>query len=57
LELLARQMNAKPVFIEDHVVQAAAERMQASRDSDAYGWMEWQALVRTVEKQGADFRR
>ena len=57
LELLARQMNAKPVFIEDRVVHAVGERIRAARDSDAYGWMEWQALVRTVEKQGADFRR
>jgi ribulose-5-phosphate 4-epimerase/fuculose-1-phosphate aldolase len=57
LELLARQMNAKPVMIEDQVVHAVGERIGAVRDSDAYGWMEWQALVRTVEKNGADFRR
>jgi ribulose-5-phosphate 4-epimerase/fuculose-1-phosphate aldolase len=57
LELIARQMNAKPVMIEPHVVAAAAERMQAVRDSEAYGLMEWEALVRTVEKKGADFRK
>lgn len=57
LELLARQMNAKPVMIEDGVVHAVGERIRIARDSDAYGLLEWQALVRTVEKQGADFRR
>jgi ribulose-5-phosphate 4-epimerase/fuculose-1-phosphate aldolase len=57
LELIARQMNAKPVMIEPHVVAAAAERMKTVRDSEAYGLMEWEALVRTVEKKGADFRR
>ena len=57
LELLARQMNAKPVMIEAPVVHAVGERIKAARDSDAYGLMEWQGLVRTVEKHGADFRR
>ncbi|HEX5453764.1 MAG TPA: class II aldolase/adducin family protein [Stellaceae bacterium] len=57
LELLARQMNAKPVLIDDHVVHAAAERMKAVRDSATYGLLDWQGIVRTVEKQGADFRR
>jgi ribulose-5-phosphate 4-epimerase/fuculose-1-phosphate aldolase len=57
LELLARQMNAKPVMIEEHVVHAAAEHMKAARDSEAYGLLEWEALVRTVEKKGADFRK
>jgi ribulose-5-phosphate 4-epimerase/fuculose-1-phosphate aldolase len=57
LELLARQMNAKTVLIDDHVVHAVGERIRAARDSEAYGLMEWQALVRTVEKNGADFRK
>ena len=57
LELLARQMNAKPVMVDDHVVAAAAERMKAIRDGEAYGLMEWQGIVRSVERRGADFRR
>ena len=57
LELVARQMNAKPVMIEPHVVQEAAERMKAVRDTDTYGLLDWQGIVRTVEKRGADFRR
>jgi ribulose-5-phosphate 4-epimerase/fuculose-1-phosphate aldolase len=57
LELLARQMNAEPVMVEPQVVQAAAERMRALRDTETYGLMDWQGIVRTVEKRGADFRR
>jgi ribulose-5-phosphate 4-epimerase/fuculose-1-phosphate aldolase len=57
LELLARQMNAKPVMVEAQVVLAAAERMQSVRDTETYGLMDWQGIVRTAEKRGADFRR
>jgi len=57
LELIARQMNAEPVMIEPYVVHAAAERMKTVRDTETYGLMDWQGMVRTVEKQGADFRR
>jgi ribulose-5-phosphate 4-epimerase/fuculose-1-phosphate aldolase len=57
LELLARQMNAEPVMVEAQVVLAAAERMQSVRDTETYGLMDWQGIVRTVEKRGADFRR
>ncbi|HEX3863015.1 MAG TPA: class II aldolase/adducin family protein [Stellaceae bacterium] len=57
LELIARQMGVAPVMVEPPVVQAAATRMQSLRDTETYGLMEWQGLVRTVEKQGADFRR
>jgi hypothetical protein len=31
--------------------------MKKIRDTDGYGLMEWTALVRTVERKGADFRR
>jgi hypothetical protein len=31
--------------------------MSAIRDSDAYGLTEWQGIVRTVERKGADWRR
>jgi len=57
LELLARQMNAKPVMVEPSVVHAAAERMKSVRDTETYGLMDWQGIVRTVEKRGTDFRR
>jgi hypothetical protein len=30
--------------------------MQKIRNTEAYGLMEWQGLVRTVERKGADYR-
>ncbi len=57
LELIARQMGVPPVMVEPQVVQAAATRMQSIRDTETYGLMDWQGMVRTVEKQGGDFRR
>jgi ribulose-5-phosphate 4-epimerase/fuculose-1-phosphate aldolase len=57
LELLARTMNAPAVEIDDLVVGKAAERMKMQRAKPEYGVPEWQGLVRTVERQGADFRR
>ena len=57
LELIARQMGTEPVEIEPYVVQRAAERMQSIRDTETYGLMEWEGMVRTVERAGADFRK
>jgi len=57
LELLARQMDAPPIPVDGHVVQRAAERMRMIRDEEGYGLMEWQGVVRSVERRGADFRR
>ncbi len=57
LEMIARQMGAEPVEIEPYVVQRAAERMRSLRDTETYGLMEWEGVVRTVERAGADFRR
>ncbi len=57
VELIARTMHTAPVRIDDHVVRKAAERMKKRRDAQDYGLMEWQGLVRTVDRQGADYRR
>jgi ribulose-5-phosphate 4-epimerase/fuculose-1-phosphate aldolase len=57
LELIARQMNEPPVMINEYVQRKAAERMKKVRSTEAYGLNEWQGLVRTVERKGADFRR
>jgi hypothetical protein len=38
-------------------VRKAAERMKAIRNTEDYGLMEWQGLVRTVDRRGADYRR
>ena len=57
LELIARNLDEPPVPIEPYVIQKAAERMQKRRSTAEYGLMEWQGVVRTVERKGADFRR
>jgi ribulose-5-phosphate 4-epimerase/fuculose-1-phosphate aldolase len=57
LELIARQLDAPAVTIDDYVVGKAAERMRKRRDTDEYGLAEWKGLVRTVDRKGADYRR
>lgn len=57
LEVMARTMNSPVVPIEEYVVKKAAERYKKLRLTDTYGLNEWTALARTVERQGADFRR
>jgi ribulose-5-phosphate 4-epimerase/fuculose-1-phosphate aldolase len=57
LELIARQLDESPIVIDDYVQRKAAERMKKMRSTDTYGLNEWQGLVRTVERKGADFRR
>ena len=57
LEILARTMSGPIAHIDDHVIGRAADRMKRVRNNESYGRMEWDALVRTVERKGADFRR
>jgi ribulose-5-phosphate 4-epimerase/fuculose-1-phosphate aldolase len=57
LEVMARTMNSPIAKIEDYVIAKAAERYKKLRNTESYGLMEWKALVRTVERKGADFRR
>jgi len=57
LELIARQMDEPPVEIADDVLRHTADRMQLVRDTDTYGLMEWDGLVRTIDRRGADYRR
>ena len=57
VELIARTMNDPPVAIEPDIVAKSAERMKKRRASPEYGQMEWQGLVRTVDRRGADYRR
>jgi len=57
LELIARNLDEKPVAIDDHVIGKAAERMRKRRDTPEYGLAEWRGLVRTVDRAGADYRR
>ena len=57
IELIARQLDEPPVMIDDYVVGKAAQRMKAIRDTPDYGVMEWEGLVRTVDRRGFDYRR
>ena len=57
LELIARTMNVTPAPIEPFVIQKAADRMKKLRGTPNYGLMEWNGLVRTVERKGFNFRR
>ena len=57
LELIARTLDEPPVMIDDDVVAQTSEGMKAIREGDAYGLMEWEGLVRTVDRKGADYRR
>ncbi len=56
VELMARSLDEPPVMIEDYVVQKAAARMQKLRTTPEYGLLEFQGLVRTVDRKGAKYR-
>ncbi len=56
VELTARMIDAPPVRIDEYVAARAAERMRKRRSDPDYGAGEFQGLVRTVERKGADFR-
>ena len=57
LELTARTFNEPPVYIAGDVVRKAAERMKKERSRSDYGLIEWEGLLRTVDRRGADYRR
>jgi len=57
LEVMARMMDEPPVMVADEVVRKAAARMKKLRGTPDYGLMEFEGLVRTVDRKGADCRR
>ncbi len=57
LELISRTVNASIVHIAPDVVEKYAGRMQKRRALPEYGQMEWDGLIRTIERAGADYRR
>ena len=57
VELMARSLDEPPVMIAGDVVQKAAARMKKLRGSPEYGLLEFQGLVRAVDRKGADYRR
>jgi ribulose-5-phosphate 4-epimerase/fuculose-1-phosphate aldolase len=56
LELIARGLDEAPLMISAEVIRKAGERMAKRRNSPDYGLMEWQGVVRTVDRQGGTFR-
>jgi ribulose-5-phosphate 4-epimerase/fuculose-1-phosphate aldolase len=56
LELMARQLDEPPVQIEQYIIDRAAARMKKMRSTPEYGLMEFQGLVRTVDRKGAKYR-
>jgi ribulose-5-phosphate 4-epimerase/fuculose-1-phosphate aldolase len=56
LELTARMINAPPVPIDQYIIDKAAERGKKRRSSHEYGHAEIQALIRTIDRKGAQYR-
>ena len=56
LELTARMINVPPVRIDQYVVDKAAERGKKRRSSPEYGLAEFHALIRTIDRRGAQYR-
>ena len=44
------------VMIRDEIVKATAELSVARRASGTHGELEWESLLRMLERQGADYR-
>jgi len=56
LEVLARTMGVEPVAVAPEVVAKAAERLARRINTPEYGLAEFRGVVRTVERDGAEFR-
>ena len=57
VEIIARQLGEPPVMIEDYIIERASSRMKKMRLNDDYGRMEWDGLVRQVDRKGFNYRR
>lgn len=58
VELTARMMDEAPVSVDPEIVRKSAERMRKRRATPEYGKLEWEGIVRTVERAGGtDYRR
>ncbi len=56
VELIARTLDQPPVMIADQIVKRAAVRMKELRLSDEYGLLDWQALLRLLDRSGVEYR-
>nr|WP_314076364.1 class II aldolase/adducin family protein [uncultured Roseococcus sp.] len=57
VEMIARSMDEEPVLIAPHIVERAAKRFSVLRDQPEYGVRQWEALLRRIDRDGADYKR
>ena len=57
VEMIARTLDESPVLLEPHIVERAAKRMKVLRATPNYGQLQWEALLRRIDHNGADYRR
>ncbi|MCO6419511.1 class II aldolase/adducin family protein [Siccirubricoccus sp. KC 17139] len=56
LELIARQLDEKPVEIAPFVIEKAAARMKKMRPTWEYGRAEFEGMMRSVDRKGHKYR-
>jgi ribulose-5-phosphate 4-epimerase/fuculose-1-phosphate aldolase len=56
VELIARTLGEPPVFIAENVVRSASVYMQGMRKKADYGLLDFQALLRVLDRSGAKYR-
>jgi ribulose-5-phosphate 4-epimerase/fuculose-1-phosphate aldolase len=55
VELIARTLGEPPVYIAEHVVQSAVAYMQNMRKKEDYGLLDFQALLRVLDRTGIKY--
>jgi ribulose-5-phosphate 4-epimerase/fuculose-1-phosphate aldolase len=55
VELIARTLGEPPVSIAEHVVQSAVAYMQNMRKKEDYGLLDFQALLRVLDRTGIKY--
>ena len=56
IELATRALDEPPVTIADSVITRAAERMRRLRAEPTYGNLEWESVLRMLDRQGVTCR-
>jgi ribulose-5-phosphate 4-epimerase/fuculose-1-phosphate aldolase len=56
VEIASRSLGEAPVEIAAEIQQKAAERQRRIRQAPDYGQLEWDSVLRMLERQGVDYR-
>ncbi|MGE3150260.1 MAG: hypothetical protein AB7K04_14460, partial [Pseudorhodoplanes sp.] len=56
-EILARTLDEPVIPLPPDFVARNSVRMRKYREQPGYGRLEWEGIVRTVERQGLDHKR